>query len=93
VTGAPVTGRVLTAWPDIRVLAVGAHQVFSDRMLIGWDIALTPSGPVILEGNSYPDVHFLQRVHEQPVGMSALGPLLRQALDTAQVRDGHMTGR
>ena len=93
VTGAPVTGRVLTAWPGIRVLAVGAHQVFSDRMLVGWDIALTPSGPVILEGNSYPDVHFLQRVHEQPIGMSALGPLLRQALDTARVRDGHLIGR
>ncbi len=93
VTGAPVAGRVLEAWPDIRVLAIGAHRVFSDRMLVGWDIALTPAGPIILEGNSYPDVHFLQRVHEQPIGMSALGPLLRQALDMARVRDRHMIGR
>jgi hypothetical protein len=92
VTGAPVAGRVLTDWPDVRALAIGAHRVFSDRMLVGWDIALTPTGPVILEGNSYPDVHFLQRVHEQPIGMSALGPLLRQALDLALVRDRHMTG-
>jgi len=90
VTGAPATGRILPAWPDIRVLAVGAHQVFSDRMLVGWDIALTPTGAVILEGNSYPDVHFLQRVHEQPIGLSALGPLLRRALDAARVRDRHM---
>jgi hypothetical protein len=93
VTGARVAGRLLPGWPDVRVLAVGAHQVFADRMLVGWDIALTPSGPVILEGNSYPDVHFLQRVHEQPIGLSALGQLLRQALDAARVRDGHMTGR
>jgi hypothetical protein len=93
VTDAPVAGRVLTAWPDIRVLAVGAHRVFSDRMLVGWDIALTPAGPVILEGNSYPDVHFLQRVHEQPIGLSPLGPLLKDALDAAQVRDRHMLAR
>jgi hypothetical protein len=93
VTGVQVTGRVLTAWPDIRVLATGAHQVFSDRMLVGWDIALTPSGPVILEGNSYPDVHFLQRVHEQPIGLSPLGPLLEDALDTARTRDRHMLAR
>jgi len=91
VTGARVTGRVLRAWPDIRALAIGAHQVFADRMLVGWDIALTPSGAVILEGNSYPDVHFLQRVHEQPIGMSPLGPLLLRALDAARVRDRPLT--
>jgi hypothetical protein len=90
VTGAPVHGRLLEAWPQIRALALEAQLVFSDRMLVGWDIALTPAGPVILEGNSYPDVHFLQRVHEQPIGRSALAPLLRRALDAARVKDRHM---
>ncbi|HEY3149459.1 MAG TPA: hypothetical protein VGJ75_24055, partial [Dongiaceae bacterium] len=70
--------------------ALEAQLVFSDRMLVGWDIALTPSGPVILEGNSYPDVHFLQRVHQQPIGLSPLAPALRRALDAARVRDQHM---
>ena len=90
VTGAPVDGRLLTDWPETKALALAAHRVFTDRMLIGWDIALTPSGPVILEGNSYPDVHFLQRVHEQPIGLSRLAPLLQRALDAARVRDRHM---
>jgi hypothetical protein len=93
VTGAPVSGRVLEAWPQIRALALEAQYVFADRMLVGWDIAVTPSGPVILEGNSYPDVHFLQRAHGQPIGMSALGPVLRRAMDAAQVRDRHMIER
>jgi len=92
VTGALVTGRLLRDWPAIAALALAAHRVFSDRMLVGWDIALTPSGPVILEGNSYPDVHFLQRVHEQPIGLNPLGPLLLRALDAARLRDGHMIG-
>jgi hypothetical protein len=90
VTGAPVNGRLLQAWPQIRALALEAQLVFSDRMLVGWDIALTPAGPVLLEGNSYPDVHFLQRVHEQPIGQSPLAPFLRRALDDARVRDRHM---
>lgn len=89
-TGAPVRGRVLPAWPEARALALRAHQVFSDRMLVGWDIALTATGPTILEGNSYPDVHYLQRVHQQPIGLSALGPLLLQALDAARVHDRGM---
>ena len=90
VTGAPVTGRVVPAWRETHALALAAQCVFADRMLVGWDIALTPSGPVILEGNSYPDVNFLQRVHERPIGMTALGPVLQRALDAARVRDRHM---
>jgi hypothetical protein len=75
-TGARVTGRAVPLWPAIHDLALAAHRVFADRMLIGWDIALTPQGPVLIEGNSYPDTEFLQRVHEQPIGASPLGPLL-----------------
>ena len=90
VTGAQVTGRLLPDWPQIRTLAEQAQRVFGDRMLLGWDIALTPTGPVILEGNSYPDVHFLQRVHERPIGLSPLGPHIRRALDAARLRDRHM---
>lgn len=90
VTDARVTGRVLESWPEIRALAMAAHRVFCDRMLIGWDIAITPSGPVLLQGNAYPDVHFLQRVHDQPIGFSSLGPLLLRALDQVRVRDKHL---
>ena len=90
VTGAQVVGRLLPDWPRIRALAEQAQRVFADRMLVGWDIALTPAGPVILEGNSYPDVHFLQRVHAQPIGLSPLGPQIRRALDAARLRDRHM---
>jgi hypothetical protein len=31
---------------------------------------------LLLEGNSYPDVDFLQRSHQCAVGDSVLGPLL-----------------
>lgn len=80
VTGARVAGRRIENWAAIADLAKAAHRSFLDRMIIGWDIALTPDGPVLIEGNSYPDTHFLQRVHRQLIGDSPLGPLLRHHL-------------
>jgi hypothetical protein len=81
ITGTPVTGRIVPSWPAIHALAQQAHRVFSDRILVGWDIALTPDGPLLIEGNSYPDTEFLQRVHDGPIGASPLGPLLGHHLE------------
>ena len=83
-TGALVTGRIIKHWPEIAALAVRAHRVFSARMVIGWDLALTPDGPVVIEGNSDPDTHFLQRVHRRMIGRSPLAPLLRHHLRAAE---------
>lgn len=85
VTHAPIRDRMLESWPGVSALAKAAQRVFDDRMLVGWDVAVTPDGPVILEGNSYPDVHFLQRVHQQPIGHSALGPLLQMNLERLEI--------
>jgi hypothetical protein len=83
-TGAAVTGRAIAHWPDLAALAIRAHRAFSGRVVIGWDLALTPEGPVIIEGNSDPDTHFLQRVHRRMIGRSALAPLLRHHLQSAE---------
>lgn len=88
VTRAPVTGRIVPRWPEIRALAVRAHRVFADRVIVGWDIALTPEGPVLIEGNSYPDTEFLQRVHRQAIGHSPLGPLLAHHLGRLETLGG-----
>ncbi len=75
-TGAPIAGRKLTHWNEIRDLALKAHRLLKHRIAIGWDIALTPNGPVLLEGNHSFDVMFLQRVHMKPIGGTRLGDLL-----------------
>jgi Sugar-transfer associated ATP-grasp len=91
-TGALAAGRVIEGWPAVADLAVRAHQVFNGRMIIGWDLALTPDGPIVIEGNSDADTHFLQRVHRQMIGRSRMEPLLRHHLLAAErLLDGGAT--
>ena len=80
VTGQAVEGRVLESWPFIQALAQNAHRAFPHRIVVGWDIAMTDEGPVLLEGNINLDIMFPQRVHRQGIGRSALGPLLQHHL-------------
>jgi hypothetical protein len=77
VTGAAITGRSVPCWSAVAALAERAHRVTRDRVLVGWDIAITPAGPLLLEGNSYPDVHYPQRIHRRPYGEMRIGTLLR----------------
>jgi hypothetical protein len=77
VTGVVVTGRAVPCWDGVAALAERAHRVTRDRVLVGWDIAITPSGPLLIEGNSYPDVHYPQRIFRRPYGEMRIGTLLR----------------
>ena len=61
VTGAEIAGRCLDWWPEVHALALRAHRAFDDRLFVGWDLAMTHHGPVIVEGNSSPDLDILQR--------------------------------
>jgi hypothetical protein len=80
VTGARVLGRRIEAWPELRPLALKAHAVFRSRIVIGWDIAHTSDGPLMIEGNSNMDVSFIQRAYRDPIGCSRLGELLHHHL-------------
>ena len=60
-TGARIEGRQLPFWPEVKELAIRAHTLFADRLLIGWDIAITEDGPILIEGNRGPDMDLMQR--------------------------------
>ena len=76
VTGARVTGRVVPYWRETAQLAIDAHRAQPGRVFIGWDIAITAEGPKLLEGNSFADPMFPQRVFRQGIGHMRLGELL-----------------
>lgn len=67
-TGATVSGELLPGWDLMSALALRAHRAFSDIPFIGWDIAYTPDGPIIVEANVPPGT-----MHEKH---AAAGPLV-----------------
>jgi glutathione synthase/RimK-type ligase-like ATP-grasp enzyme len=74
-TGAPIAGRTLPFWTETKALAIRAHRSFRDRVLVGWDIAITDDGPLVVEGNSSPDLDIMQRFGA-PICNSRFGELL-----------------
>ncbi len=81
VTGAPILGRRLPDWTGVKALAVRAHaEAFADYALIGWDIAMTPEGPLLIEGNGKPGVLMPQRAARRGLGEGRYGELLAHHL-------------
>lgn len=52
--------KMLPFFKEIKEIAINAHQLFPSCAIIGWDIAITENGPVIVEGNGLPDVANMQ---------------------------------
>ncbi len=75
-TGARIAGRRLPLWGETLAFVRLAHAAFADRAIIGWDVAITPSGPLLIEGNGAPDLDIIQRVGRAPLGNARLGSLL-----------------
>jgi hypothetical protein len=59
-SGVRFTGRQLPHWLEVLTLCSRAARVTPKVRSVGWDIALTPSGPVIIEGNPDWDLPMVQ---------------------------------
>jgi hypothetical protein len=59
-TGAPITGVEVPYWSEIRDLVLHSARVLSFMEYIGWDIVVTPDGPVVLEANINTGMNVLQ---------------------------------
>lgn len=51
-TGVTFEGQLVPNWNSILELCKHGARIFSGARSIGWDIALTPHGPVVLEANA-----------------------------------------
>ncbi len=52
VTGARIAGSILPKWRSIVELVERAHRLIAAEMpTVGWDVALTPDEPVLIEAN------------------------------------------
>ncbi|WP_374378247.1 sugar-transfer associated ATP-grasp domain-containing protein [Dongia sp.] len=71
-TGAQIAGRILPHWRETVALVERAHAAFPDRITVGWDVAITDRGPVIIEGNVQSGCDMIQRTHDVPAGIGRL---------------------
>jgi Sugar-transfer associated ATP-grasp len=79
-TGGIIENRVLPLWKETKQLAMSAHRAFTDRVVIGWDIAILPDGPIVIEGNGNPDMDILQRFMREGLREHRFGQLLAHHL-------------
>ena len=75
-SGALIAGFRLPDWDEFRSFAESAHRAFSDRIMVGWDIAITPDGLLVVEGNGSPDLDIMQRAYRRGWMTDRLGQLL-----------------
>lgn len=64
----PFTGVHLPHWMAALEVCLQAHRFFSDFPSVGWDVAITPDGPVLIEGNHDWDVQLAQQPGCRPLG-------------------------
>ena len=50
-TGCRIAGMELPLWPEVLELVAEAHRKLPDIHFIGWDITVSPEGPMIVEPN------------------------------------------
>ena len=82
ITGIDLDGFSLPQLPDAIKLALRSHKMLPMIGVIGWDIAMTDHGPVIIEGNSNPAVGKYQAVDERGI----LNPDFAPKIAAAQAR-------
>lgn len=86
VTGAVATGRIVPFWQDVVQIVIRAHSLLPGRVVVGWDVAVTQDGPMLLEGNSFPDNIYPQRLYQRPMGHLRFGELLNFHFDRIEAQ-------
>lgn len=95
-TGRQITGLQLPFWHEAQALVCQAAELFRPVRTLGWDVALTPEGPVILEANHFWDPLPLLAVGCQAPGATHNGMVdliaaLRRAKADGPVPPGSLT--
>ena len=71
-------------WHRVQKIASDAHALFPEFGIIGWDIGITPNGPVIIEANDNPYHALWQMPEGRGIGNSDFMPVFDQAAQKSQ---------
>ncbi|MCL2782470.1 MAG: hypothetical protein FWD80_00630 [Propionibacteriaceae bacterium] len=76
-SGVPIVGFQIPRWDECIDFTIKASHVVPQVRYVGWDVALTKDGPVLIEGNEAPGNDLYQMPAFLPDGMGLL-PRFRQ---------------
>lgn len=65
-TGTPIKGFQFPDWEKAIALVHGAAREIPQMAYVGWDIAFTPDGPCLVEGNNFPGHDIYQLPEHTP---------------------------
>ena len=63
-----IADTLVPLWPSVLALALAAQRAAAPVPFLGWDIALSTDGPLLLEGNNMWDGCLVTLSHEVPLG-------------------------
>jgi hypothetical protein len=82
VTGKRLAGFALPFWREANDLVEKAHAIFPVTGCFGWDVGITPDGPILVECNSNPCHEFYQMA----TGRGTLNPEMQAVFDRVRAR-------
>lgn len=71
-TGTPFVGFTLPYFDEAKTMCLEAMRVVPQLRFVAWDVAITPDGPVFIEGNSFPSHAVPQFAAHYPDGIGIL---------------------
>jgi hypothetical protein len=74
---------VLPDWDTVLRYTKVAHEACSNFVFVGWDVAFTENGPMILEGNINWSADDYQRLRGEPLGCTRFAEILTAHLSRA----------
>jgi hypothetical protein len=60
ITGINLIGLQIPYWNEVLTMLEGAAAEIPQVGYVGWDVAITPDGPIIIEGNTTPGYRYYQ---------------------------------
>ncbi len=71
-TGTSIIGFTVPYWEEAKKMCLEAMRKVPQMRFIAWDVAITPDGPVFIEGNSFPSHAIPQFAAHYPDGIGIL---------------------
>ena len=79
-TGKRIAGTQIPYWEEAKKMCLDAMHVVPQVRFVAWDVAITPDGPVFIEGNSFPSHAIPQFAAHFPDGIGIL-PRFEEFID------------